>query len=134
METPAPVSRALGPLPTQVIPSGQKFSFQVEKNPVTSRILVISYEVQEKAAFRSADIKVTHPDRLVATGIILPLKGVTEITLKGSKETDRVGVIAQMYYGGTYRVYDELVPVMRLSDPLCLLPVSFYSSFEHIPA
>ena len=103
VKTPAQFSRALVPQPTQVIPSGQKFSFQVEKNPVTSRILVISYEVQEKAAFRSADIKVTHPDRLVATGIILPLKGVTEITLKGSKETDRVGVIAQMYYGGTYR-------------------------------
>ena len=31
----------------------------------------------------SADIKVTHPDGSVTTGIIQPLKGVNEITLDG---------------------------------------------------
>jgi hypothetical protein len=46
----------------------------------------------------------------VATGIILPLKGVSEITLGGSDKTDRVEIIAQMSSGETYRVYDELVP------------------------
>ena len=109
----APASRALVPLPTQLIPSGQKLYFQVQKNPVTSKISVIFAGSAGEGSIKSADIKVTHPDGSVATGIILPLKGVTEITLEGSKETDRVEIIAQMSSGGTYRVYDELIPLMR---------------------
>jgi hypothetical protein len=108
-----PASRALVPLPTQLIPSGQKIYFQVRKNPVTSKISVIFAGSAGEGSIKSADIKVTHPDGSVATGIILPLKGVTEITLEGSKETDRVEIIAQMSSGGTYRVYDELIPLMR---------------------
>ena len=111
--TTTPASRALVPLPTQLIPSGQKLYFQVQKNPVTSKISVIFAGSAGEGSIKSADIKVTHPDGSVATGIILPLKGVTEITLEGSKETDRVEIIAQMSSGGTYRVYDELVPLMR---------------------
>ena len=96
-----------------MIPSGQKLYFQVQKNPVTSKISVIFAGSAGEGSIKSADIKVTHPDGSVATGIILPLKGVTEITLEGSKETDRVEIIAQMSSGGTYRVYDELIPLMR---------------------
>ncbi len=112
--TPAPASRALVPLPTQQIPSGQKLYFQVQKNPVTSKISVIFAGSAGEGSIKSADIKVTHPDGSVATGIILPLKGITEITLDGSKETDRVEIIAQMSSGQTYRVRDELVPFMLL--------------------
>jgi len=112
--TPAvTASRALVPLPTQFIPSTQKIYFQVQKNPVTSKITVIFAGSAGEGSIKSADIKVTHPDGSVATGIILPLKGITEITVDGSKETDRVEIIALMSSGGTYRVYDELVPLVR---------------------
>jgi hypothetical protein len=111
--TLAPSLKARVPLPTQLIPSGQKLYFQVQKYPVTSKISVIFAGSAGEGSIKSADIRVTHPDGSVATGIILPLKGVTEITLEGSKETDRVEIIAQMSSGGTYRVYDELVPLMR---------------------
>jgi len=107
--TSAPASNALAPLPTQLVPLGQKLYFQVQKNPITSKISVIFAGSAGEGSIRSADIKVTHTDGSVATGIILPLKGVTEITLEGSKETDRVEIIAQMSSGGTYRVYDQLV-------------------------
>jgi predicted nucleic acid-binding Zn ribbon protein len=110
---PAPVSRALVPQPTQLLPSGQKLYFQVQKNPVTSKISVIFAGSAGEGSIKSADIKVTHPDGSVATGIIQPLKGISEMTLEGSKETDRVEIIAQMSNGGTYRVYDELVPFVR---------------------
>jgi hypothetical protein len=110
---PVPGSRALVPQPTQLIPSGQKLYFQVQKNPVTSKISVIFAGSAGEGSIKSADIKVSHPDGSVATGIILPLKGVNEITLEGSRETDRVEIIAQMSNGGTYRVYDELVPLLR---------------------
>ena len=111
--TPTPASRALVPLPTQLIPTGQKFYFQVQKNPVTSKISVIFAGSAGEGSISSADIKVTHPDGSVTTGIILPLKGVTDITLDGSEETDRVEIIVKMSSGETYRVYDDLVPFMR---------------------
>jgi hypothetical protein len=106
-------SRALVPLPTQLIPSGQKLYFQVQKNPVTSKISVIFAGSAGEGSIKSADIRVTHPDGSVSTGIILPLKGVTEIILEGSKETDRVEIIAKMSSGETYRVYDNLVSFIR---------------------
>ena len=111
--TPTPASRALVPQPTQMIPTGQKLYFQVQKNPVTSKISVIFAGSAGEGSIKSADIRVTHPDGSVTTGIILPLKGVTEITLDGSKETDRVEISAKMSSGETYRVYDDLVPFMR---------------------
>jgi hypothetical protein len=109
--TPATGSRAFVPLPTQQIPTDQKFSFQVRKNPLTSRIQVIFTGSAGEGGIISADIKVTHRDGSVASGSILPLKGVTEIILDGTKETDRVEIIARMSTGETYRVYDDLVPL-----------------------
>jgi hypothetical protein len=109
----SPPPRALVPLPTQLVPSNLKLYFQVQKNPVTSKISVVFAGSAGEGSIGSADIKVTHPDGSFATGIIQPLKGINEIILDGSKETDRVEIIAKMSDGGTYRVYDELVPLMR---------------------
>ena len=108
--TPTPASYALVPLPTQLIPTGKNFYFQVQKNPITSKISVIFTGSAGEGSVSRADIKVTHKDGSVTTGILLPVKGVTEITFDGSKETDRVEIIAKMSSGETYRVYDELVP------------------------
>jgi len=110
--TPAGVSGALVPQPTQTPASGQKLYFQVQKSPITARILVTFAGSAGHGSIKSADVTVTHPDGSVATGMILPLKGITEIILDGSKETDRVEIIAQMSDGETYRVYDELVPLL----------------------
>jgi hypothetical protein len=112
--TPVPVSRALAPLPTQLMPPGPDLYFQVQKNPVTARITIIFTGSAGQGSLSSADIRVTHPDGSIATGIIQPLKGVTEITLDGSKEADRVEILAKMSSGETYRVRDELVPLVGL--------------------
>ena len=104
-KTSTPASRALIPLPTQIIPSNPNFNFYIQKNPVTSKILVIF----TGSGVISADIKVTHPGGSVATGIIQPLKGVNEIILTGSQETDRIEIIAQASDGKSYRVRDELI-------------------------
>jgi len=109
--TPAQASGSLVPLPTEVIPSGQTLYFHVDKDPVTAKITVIFAGSAGVGSITSADVKVTHPNGAVATGIILPLKGVNEITLDGSKETDRLEIIAKMTSGETYRVRDELIPL-----------------------
>lgn len=111
--TPTPTrAGALIPQPTQTIPSGQKLYFQVQKSPDSARIVVIFAGSAGHGSIKSADVKVTHPDGSVATGMLQPLKGITEIILDGSKGTDRVEIIALMSDGTMYRVYDELVPMM----------------------
>lgn len=107
--TSTPAYGSLTPLPTQQIPSGQMFYFNVLKNPVTFKISVIFAGSAGEGSIQSADITVTHPDGSISTGIIQPLKGVSEITLKGSKDIDRVEIIAKMSSGEKYRVYDKLI-------------------------
>ena len=104
-----PASGALVPQPTQTIPTDQKIFFHVQKNPITSKILVIFTGSAGAGSISNADVKVTHSDGSVTMGVILPLKGVNEITLAGTKEPDRVEIIATMSTGETYRVYDNLV-------------------------
>jgi len=106
--TPTPSSRGLTPQATQAIPSGQKVSFHVEKHAVTSEITV-TYTGSGWASIRILDIEVTHPDGSVSSGVIQPMKGMTEMIVPGSREPDRVEIIAQTYSGERYRVYDELV-------------------------
>lgn len=107
--TRTPVSGALIPQPTQLIPGNQEFFFQVRKNPVNARITVTFTGSAGIDSINSADVKIFHPDGSVSTGIIMPLKGVAEVTLAGSTETDRVEIIANMYNGRTYRVFDDLI-------------------------
>jgi|WetSurMetagenome_2_1015567.scaffolds.fasta_scaffold36170_3 hypothetical protein len=109
--TTTPVNRALVPQATQTLPTSQKVYFVVQKSPVTAKILVTFAGSAGHGSISSADIKVTHPDGSVATGMILPLKGITEIILDGSNGTDRVEILAEMSDGVTYRVYDKLVPL-----------------------
>jgi len=90
------------------VPSVQKSYFHVEKSPITSRILITLAGSAGHGSIQSADVTVTRPNGSVSTGIILPLNGVTEIVLDGSKEADRVEIIALMSEGRTYRVYDAL--------------------------
>ncbi|HEX3001035.1 MAG TPA: hypothetical protein VHN82_01480 [Methanoregula sp.] len=106
-------SGLLLPQPTQTIPSGQKLYFQVQKSPITTKIIVTFAGSAGHGSIKSADVKVTHPDGSVATGMLQPLKGITEIILDGSKGTDRVEILALMSDGTRYRVYDELVPMME---------------------
>jgi ribosomal protein L40E len=108
-----PASGALVPQPTESIPTDQKIFFQVRKDPITSKISVIFTGPAGAGSISGADVKVTHPDGSVTTGSILPLKGLNEVTIAGSKETDRVEIIAKMSDGKTYRVFDDLVPSIR---------------------
>ena len=97
------------PLPTQIIPKNQEVFFQVQKDPITAEITVIFAGGPGINSISSGEVKVTREDGAVLTGSIKPSKGDTELTLEGSKGSDRVEVIAKMYNGQTYRVYDDLL-------------------------
>lgn len=97
------------PQPTEVIPKKQEVFFQVQKDPITAEITVIFAGGPGINSISSGDVRVTREDETVLTGSIKPSKGDTELTLEGSKGSDRVEVIARMYNGQTYRVFDDLL-------------------------
>jgi hypothetical protein len=105
-----PLPKALAPRPTQTLPEGLEVFFLVQKDPVNARITVTLAGGPGIDSISSSEVKVTHPDGAVASGIILPFKGAPEIILEGSDETDRVEITTKMTNGRTYRVYDGLVP------------------------
>lgn len=106
---PAPVSDALAPQPTQLLPREEEVSFLVYKNPADAKITITFIGGPGYDSLITAEVKVTHPNGAVTSGVILPYKGAPEIILDGSEDTDRVEIIAKMTDGRTYRVYDELV-------------------------
>ncbi len=111
MPPPVPTTTAdpFLPQPTEVIPKKQEVFFQVQKDPITAEITVIFAGGPGINSISSGDVRVTREDETVLTGSIKPSKGDTELTLEGSKGSDRVEVIARMYNGQTYRVFDDLL-------------------------
>ncbi|HII99360.1 MAG TPA: hypothetical protein HA272_08970 [Methanoregula sp.] len=111
MPTPVPTN-SVDPvltLPTEAVPKNQEVYFQVQKDPITAEITVIFAGGPGINSISSGDVRVTREDETVLTGSIKPSKGDTELTLQGSKGSDRVEVIARMYNGQTYRVFDDLL-------------------------
>jgi RNA polymerase subunit RPABC4/transcription elongation factor Spt4 len=106
---PSPHADALVPLPTQQPPKTQEVLFQVQKDPVDAKITAIMAGGPGLNSLNYADVRVTHPDGTVETATLQPDKDVNEVVLTGSKTTDRVEIIAEMYNGQTYRVIDELL-------------------------
>lgn len=107
---PPTPANSLVPEPTQIMPRNQEVFFNVEKDQVNAKITILFQSGPGINLISSADIKVTHPDGSVVTGTLKPSSGNVELVLAGSKETDRVEVIARMYNGQSYRVKDELLP------------------------
>jgi hypothetical protein len=105
---PPTPDNSLVPQATQQIPKNQEVFFDVQKDQVNAKITILFQRGPGENIIRSADVKVTHPDGSVVTGILKPSQG-SELTLDGSKGTDRVEVIANMFTGQSYRVKDELV-------------------------
>jgi RNA polymerase subunit RPABC4/transcription elongation factor Spt4 len=106
---PATPDNSLIPQETQQIPKNQEVFFDVQKDGVTNQITTLYQRGPGENILSYAEVKVTHPDGTVETGTITPSLGETELTLDGSRQTDRVEVIAYMYTGQDYRVKDELM-------------------------
>lgn len=109
LATPVPTTtdNSLIPQTTQQIPKNQEVFFDVQKDGVTNQITVMYQRGPGENIISYAEVKVTHPDGTVETGTITPSLGETELTLDGSRQTDRVEVIAYMHTGLNYRVKDE---------------------------
>lgn len=107
---PATTGSVLLPQQTQTIPGIGQYAFVVRKDPIDARITVIFAGSSGVDGIDTADITVTREDGAVASAVLMPRKGITEMTLQGSTGTDRVVIIAHMFNGGDYRAYDAMVP------------------------
>jgi hypothetical protein len=104
---PTPTLDPHVPLPTDPMPANQVVYFDVQKDQVNKEITILFQRGPGENLISFADVRVTYPDGSVATGMLKPSQG-NELVLKGSKGTDRVEVIAHMYSGKSYRVWDRL--------------------------
>jgi hypothetical protein len=110
---PTPVPTTAGPSlvpgPVQTLPANQAMIFQVDKDPVNEKVTVMFAGGPGITSLSVAEVRLTLPDGQVLTDFIRPSQGISEVTLQGSKETDRVEVIAKIYSGQKYTVIDQLV-------------------------
>lgn len=105
---PTPYNPLL-PKPTESMPESQGVIFQVQKDPITAMITVIYAGGPGANSISGGDVTVTSDDGTVQIGTIRPSDGETELVLKGTKGKDRVEVVARMFSGQTYRVFDEVL-------------------------
>lgn len=105
---PTTAAGALVPRPTQTIPDHMP-DFRVYKSPVTYQITVIFVGSSGEGGITRADVTVIRQDGSRSSQSILPLKGIAEVNLNGSKKPDRVQIDATVAGGVTYHVYDRLL-------------------------
>jgi hypothetical protein len=104
---PTPTLDPRAPLPTEKMPANQVVYFDVQKDQVNKEITILFQRGPGENLISYADVRVTYPDGSMETGMLKPSQG-NELLLKGSKGADRVEVIAHMYSGRSYRVWDRL--------------------------
>jgi hypothetical protein len=107
---------SLVPGPTDRLPSDIAVTFQVDKDAINGKITVMLTGGQGRTVIQDCLVTVTHPDGQVITGVISPNKKINEITLDGTKGTDRVEVLVTYYSGQQYKVIDQLMPYNKRID------------------
>jgi hypothetical protein len=107
---------SLVPGPTDRLPNDIAVTFQVDKDAINGKITVMLTGGQGRTVIRDCLVTVTHPDGTMVTGVISPNKKVNEITLEGTKGTDRVEVLVTYYSGDQYKVIDQLMQFNKRID------------------
>jgi hypothetical protein len=98
------------PGPVQTLPPGQDVTIQInEKDTSYATITILFSGGEEQIAVRDIVVRVTRPDGAVLTEHLPPVKGA-EVTIQGSRETDRIEVFVTLNTGITYKIIDRLLP------------------------
>ena len=105
-------SVSLVPGPTQTLPANQELFFQVDKDAVSGAVTV-TVTGPSRNVVNDIVVRLTRSDGQVLTGYIKPNQKVNEVTLPGTRSTDRVEVTVAFYSGDTYKVIDKTVDFAR---------------------
>ncbi len=112
--TPLQAGNSKSPVPTpepvQTLPLGKDVIIQInEKDTSYATITILFSGGEGQIAVRDILIRVTRPDGVVITEHLHPEKGA-EVTIQGSRNTDRIEVYVTLNTGIQYKVIDTLLP------------------------
>jgi len=100
---------SLVPGPTQTLPAAtQDLFFQVDKDAVSGDVTV-TVTGPSRSVVSNIVVRLTRSDGQVTTGYITPNQKVNEVTMPGTRSTDRVEVTVNFYSGASYKVIDKTV-------------------------
>ena len=107
--TPAPVpAGTIEPLPRDL-----EVFVSIQPKDSAGHVTVQFDGGRGRALVKAIDARLTQPDGTVATGSMDMQAEFPEVTLQGSKGTDRVEVFVRFLSGKTYKVYDDQVLFRR---------------------
>ena len=86
--------------------------FQVDKDAVSGAVTV-TVTGPSRDIVKDIFVQLTRSDGQVLSGHINPNQKVNEITMPGSRSTDRVEVTVNFYSGDSYKVIDKTVDFAR---------------------
>jgi hypothetical protein len=99
---------SITPGPTQTLPASLTLQFQVDKDSVNGDVTV-SVTGPSRNIIKRVEVRVTHPDGQVSTGEIVPGQKSDEVTVSGTRNSERVEVTMVSYSGDRYKVIDRIV-------------------------
>jgi hypothetical protein len=119
---PAPAVTIMSTAPTpvsgdvtgaeQALPPQYTLYFNVDKNSVTGDVTV-SATGPSRNVVKDIEVKLTRADGEVVTDHLLPSQGMTDVTLTGTQNPERVEVTVLFYSGEQYKVIDRIVSYSR---------------------
>jgi len=96
----------------QVLPPQYTLYFTVDKNSVTGDVMV-SATGPSRNVVKDIEVRLTRADGEVVTDHLLPSQGMTDVTLTGTQNPERVEVTVLFYSGEQYKVIDRIVSYSR---------------------
>jgi hypothetical protein len=96
----------------QALPPQYTLYFEVDKNAVTGDVTVTATGPSRNVV-KDITVQLTRADGEVVTDHIIPSQGMTDVTLTGTQNPERVEVTVLFYSGEQYKVIDRIVTYSR---------------------
>jgi len=95
------------PGPTQTLPSTYTLFFQVDKDVISGDVTV-TVTGPSRNVVKDIEVRLTRADGQVITKDIIPSQKINDVTLPGTRNSERVEVTVQFYSGEQYKVLDTI--------------------------
>ena len=96
--------------PTQALPEGTQLFIQADKNSINAEVNVQFTGGPGQGLVRDNQVILTRSDGTVTQGTLDFNQRLSEVSLQGSRGTDRLQVIVTLRSGVTYTIMDKLMP------------------------
>jgi hypothetical protein len=96
--------------PTQALPEGTQLFIQADKNSINAEVNVQFTGGPGQGLVKDNQVILTRSDGTVTQGTLDFNQRLSEVSLQGSRGTDRLQVIVTLRSGVTYTIMDKLMP------------------------